>query len=169
MRIREARVEDAGPIAEIHVRAWQEGYRDLMPAPFLASLSATQREPLWRKRLAEGGGPTVLVAEQGAEIGGWAVCGASRDADAASRSGELHALNVFPPVWRSGFGKALGRAALERLAAARFSEATLWVLDGNERARRLYEALGFQPEPGSRRDYHGDGFAVPELRYRRVL
>jgi ribosomal protein S18 acetylase RimI-like enzyme len=140
-----------------------------MPAGYLAALSVLEREALWRKRFVEGGGPTVLVAERAAQIGGWTVYGASRDADAGDAVGELHALNVLPAAWRKGFGKALGVAALEGLAAAGFVEATLWVLAGNERARRLYEGLGFHAEPGSTRDYHGQGFVLPELRYRHPL
>jgi hypothetical protein len=40
MRIRLARPEDAGPIAEVHVAAWQAAYGGLMPDSYLDQLTA---------------------------------------------------------------------------------------------------------------------------------
>jgi hypothetical protein len=59
-------------------------------------------------------------------------------------------------------------AALERLAAAGFSEVTLWVLDANARARRFYQVDGFRADGAVKIDDRGT-FQLRELRYRRGL
>ena len=47
--IRDARPSDAHSIASVHVSSWQQAYLDLIPADFLASLTATlpKREAHW--------------------------------------------------------------------------------------------------------------------------
>ncbi|MBV9093965.1 MAG: hypothetical protein JO132_08830 [Streptosporangiaceae bacterium] len=59
-------------------------------------------------------------------------------------------------------------AALERLAAAGFEQAILWVLDSNVRARRFYEAGGWSTD-GAVKDDDSRGFRMTEVRYRRPL
>ena len=47
-------------------------------------------------------------------------------------------------------------------------DAVLWVLIGNERAKRFYRLDGWIPD-GQRRDEEVHGITVDELRYRRPL
>jgi hypothetical protein len=63
-------------------------------------------------------------------------------------------------------GRVLLRAAREQLTGGGFAVALLWVLSGNERAARCYEADGWRPDGVRRREELG-GTAVEELRYRR--
>ena len=65
-------------------------------------------------------------------------------------------------------GKALMDSALDVLRQAGFSEATLWVLATNERARRFYEVGGRAPDGAAKQD-DSRGFPITELRYRRQL
>ena len=58
-------------------------------------------------------------------------------------AGELGALYVDPQAWGTGLGQALIIEA-ERRLAERHAVAGLWVLAGNVRARRFYEAGGWQ-------------------------
>jgi RimJ/RimL family protein N-acetyltransferase len=44
----------------------------------------------------------------------------------------------------------------------------LWVLDANARARRCYERAGWAPD-GTEMTDDSRGFAIREVRYRRVL
>lgn len=80
--IRKALLTDANAIASLHIRSWQEAYRDLMPASYLNSLDATlaRRESSWARSIASGE-PEVFVAEVDAEVVGWVAAGASRDED----------------------------------------------------------------------------------------
>jgi RimJ/RimL family protein N-acetyltransferase len=54
------------------------------------------------------------------------------------------------------------------LARLGFLNAVLWVLPGNARARRFYEAAGWTLD-GFERTAEVMGIVVPELRYRRRL
>jgi RimJ/RimL family protein N-acetyltransferase len=49
-----------------------------------------------------------------------------------------------------------------------YLQVTLWVLDGNARARRFYEAAGFHPD-GAVEEDDRSGFALREVRYRKEL
>ena len=57
----------------------------------------------------------------------------------AAYDDSLRHLGVRPDRWGSG----LGREGVARAVAAGAS--TLWVLEANDRARRLYESLGWTP------------------------
>jgi len=167
MLLRPARATDARRIAEIHVRAWQSGYAGLMPVDYLASLSVTQSEERWRKSLEAG--TAVTLCERDGVGAGWISVGASRDSDAGVHVAELRALNVCPDHWGHGVGRLLCSDALRSLSEASFREITLWVVEGNARAIRCYESLGFALEPGAvQREPAGDAVTT-ELRYRRRL
>jgi hypothetical protein len=59
-------------------------------------------------------------------------------------------------------------AALGRLAEAGFTEATLWALDSNVRARRFYEAGGWSAD-GALKNDESRGFPMTEVRYHKSL
>ncbi len=75
---------------------------------------------------------------------------------------------VDPEAWGAGLGRALIVEA-ERRLAERHPVATLWVLRGNTRARRFYEAGGWRPDGTERRDRRVWGAAVDEVSYRKKL
>ena len=160
VRVRDAEPQDAAAIAACHVRTWQAAYAGLLPADFLAELDPAPRERIWREEIDRGG--DVLVAERDGRVIGFASVGPSRDEPDA---GELYAIYVEPDAWSTGAGRALMDAALARLAAAGFDEATLWVLEANLRARRFYECAGWSID-GGRQDLTLGGAAVAEIRYR---
>lgn len=167
LTIREARLDDARRIAEIHVRAWQEAYRGIMPDDYLAGLSVDSRAERWRETLARGG-RTVLVAEEGGVVAGWAIGGESRDADAPPRTAEVYAINIDPAAWRRGAGRLLLQHAAARFRRAEYERVTLWVLELNEAARRFYSMLGFTvdaADAGGRKAGDFGGRELIELRY----
>jgi ribosomal protein S18 acetylase RimI-like enzyme len=90
--------------------------------------------------------------------------GPSRDETAV---GELYAIYVDPDDWSRGAGRALIARAEERLAED-YGVATLWVLEGNPRARRFYEAAGWQVD-GARQAVERLGASPAEVRYRKRL
>lgn len=160
MRVAGAR--DAGGIAGVHVRAWQEGYRGLLPDELLDMLSVSERERQWYERLSGASREWVrtLAALQGGRIVGFcSIAAPSRDADAGPRTTELAALYVDPDHWGEGIADALMHATLELLVAsrARWQVMTLWMLEGNARALAFYRRYGFAPD-GVRR---ADGLTGP--------
>ncbi|MFP5379818.1 MAG: GNAT family N-acetyltransferase [Vicinamibacteria bacterium] len=135
-----------------------------MPDETLDRLSPEARATHWRQWL----GTTYLVAEHDGAVAGFAIAGPCRDEDATPSTGELIALNVDPAAWGSGCGAALVAAAERTLAARAYADAVLWVIESNERARRLYERAGWTADGESKQSSIG-GAAVPEVRYRKVL
>lgn len=165
--IRKALPSDAKAIAQVHIRSWQEAYRDLMPADYLNSLEATlaRRESSWMGAIASGESP-VWVAELDNQVVGWISVGASRDEDiAAGNVGEVMAIYVLAGYWHKGVGLALWNTGVHYLAAQQYPRATLWVLAGNERAIRFYRRAGCVEEPGTERTLHRGGVALVEVRY----
>jgi GNAT superfamily N-acetyltransferase len=77
-------------------------------------------------------------------------------------------INVLPAAWGTGVGPRLLAAATERLVALGFTEAVLWVVKGNARARRFYEREGWAPDGGEKRQVFGDRL-VREVRYATPL
>ncbi len=161
--IRPARDGDAGRLAEIHVAAWREAYREILPAAQLAGLSVVRRTRNWELWLAA---PSVLtwVDERGGRPVGFATLGPLRAHGRTSRSlGELRMLYVDPEHWRRGIGRDLLERVLDAARERGFSQIVLWVLTQNLRARAFYSALGFEPDR-TRQDTVG-GHPVDETRY----
>jgi ribosomal protein S18 acetylase RimI-like enzyme len=167
MVCRDAVVEDGLAIARVWVAAWQAAYRELMPATYLAGLDAAAAAPVFEREPRSNS--SVLVLELDGDIVGVSRYGASRDSDAAPGTGEVIAINLHPSVWRRGLGRGLLRETQQRLSERGFSEATLWVLHGNTRARKFYEALGWRLDGVEKHDDKLTGFALHEVRYRIAL
>jgi ribosomal protein S18 acetylase RimI-like enzyme len=169
--IRRATTNDAARITETHVRSWQSAYRGIIPQDYLDSLDPAERLIARQQMLAlvNWGVGGVLVAEDESGLTGFADFGPTRDADKdPGLVGEIRAIYLAPAAWGRGHGRELMTASLSGLTAVGYVEATLWVLDRNERARGFYEAAGFRAD-GCVKEYDGPGFTLPEVRYRRLL
>lgn len=167
MLIRPAQPDDALHIARVHVRAWQVGYRHLLPGDYLARLDPRERAQRYDFANQDLQRPKTVVVEEDGIIRGFATTSPARDADTPD-SGELCALYVDPDAWGRGLGTALLSAARLRLVEQGFRHAMLWLLAGNQRAERLYCADGWAPD-GQARTESMRGVTVDEVRYRRSL
>jgi len=165
---RPAGPSDADAIARVHVTAWQAAYRDLLPSDVLAALSVERRAARWAADLA-GATATVTVTRVALEDGqvcGFASVGPCRDPDLRdSGAWELYAIYLAPTAWGRGIGRDLLAAALREVPAG-VPVVSLWVLEGNARGRRFYEAAGFVAD-GRRQMIEIGGVTVPEVRYVR--
>lgn len=162
--MRLATVDDAERVGEVHVRAW-EAYRGLLPDDFLDGLDAVERGERWRRNLSEGRRDApLLVAERDGLVLGMCAFGPDRDGSC----GEVWMINVSPEAWGTGVGQPLFDRAVEGLSDAGYTEAVLWVLEGNARARRFYERNGWQPDGAVKEETFGDQVAR-EIRYRISL
>jgi ribosomal protein S18 acetylase RimI-like enzyme len=142
LSVRFATIDDAGRIADIHVRAWQAAYRNIIPDKVLSTLSVESRTQSWLQQIT-GDVVTVLVAEIEAQLCGWIAFGQSRDAD-TPLAAEVYAIYLEPNLVRRGIGRTLWAEALKRLTAAGDELVLVWVLEANAPARRFYEAMGGQ-------------------------
>lgn len=160
MELRAAVPSDAMGVAHVHVRAWQDGYRGLMPDAYLDQLRPEERAA--RYTFGRADGPQTTVAIRGGVIAGFATIITSDD------GAELAALNVDPAAWRTGVGTALIAHARAQLAATGATEAVLWMLVGNARAQAFYERDGWRVTQ-ARRQATVWGATVDEVALRRPL
>ena len=131
--IRPAELQDAEAIALVHVQSWQAAYRGLLPQHVLDGLSVERRAASWRSSLSSPDSQTLVAVDPGTgRVGGFVNVGPSRDDDSGPDVGELRAIYVAEEWWSAGTGRRLHDAGL-RLLCGTFGEATLWVLDSNER------------------------------------
>jgi GNAT superfamily N-acetyltransferase len=155
-RIRPLVIEDCDELARVHVQVWREAYAEHMPADYLAGLDPRAFAEGWRHRaLAPDRGSRTLVA-RGTEgrVAGFIAVGPSRDEDAPTPD-ELYALNVVAAAYGTGLAQALLDEGLGD------QDATLWVVEGNLRARSFYTRNGFVLE-GARSAHEATG--APEVR-----
>lgn len=167
MWIRDAVIGDARAIAQVHVRSWQAAYRGLLPADVLDGLSIDERARTWTTWLAAVEPPAAVLVVQDERILGFAAVGARRGG--AADEGELRAIYLAPDAWDRGAGRLLHAAAVARLQEAEFATATLWVLEGNERAIRFYRRAGWRLDGTFRMDVGPAGVELPELLMRQAL
>jgi ribosomal protein S18 acetylase RimI-like enzyme len=167
--LRTACREDAEAIGRVTVDAWRRAYPGLLPRGYLDGLDVGERVAFWRGALTDPPpGAKVFVACSGAAVVGFAACGPEEFGSAVTGRGQVYALNVTPAAWGRGAGTALLTACHERLVAAGYAEAVLWVLPGNRRARDLYERHGWRTD-GVEKPVELFGITVLELMYRRRL
>jgi GNAT superfamily N-acetyltransferase len=163
--LRSATAEDAAGLARVSVDSWRVAYRGLVPQDYLDALSYEEREWGWDGRLRQSGlEPWVLQVD--GRIGGFVILVEARSVDGGPGVGELEGIYLHPTLFGLGLGRRLMELALERLLARGHTEAVLWVLDGNRRAERFYEAAGWQREDVVRPHPRLGG---PLRRYRRSL
>ena len=164
LTIRNAEARDAHAIAKIQVNASRIAYAGIF-STVSSTMTVESRMPVWRDFIAVAGGQQrLLVAEQSAEIRGYAHFGPTRDRDqSASPVAELYSIYVTPERWRHGIGSGLLIQSTKLLGEAGFASCTLWVLAQNGNARHFYERHGWQPD-GTERPVDGP---ILEVRYRK--
>ena len=165
--LRLAEPTDALAVAHVHVRSWQAAYRGLLPEDYLGQLRPEDRAPTYDFATLDPRRPRTMVAVADGLILGFATTMPSRDQDLPEHA-ELCALYVDPEHWGRGIGVALVSAARDHLHELGFRQALLWVLVGNARAERFYQADRWAPD-GTRRTDLVWGISVDEVRYQRRL
>jgi ribosomal protein S18 acetylase RimI-like enzyme len=163
-----ATIADTGAIAKVHIQSWQLAYRGLLPDDYLDNLAVSARETLWREVLSAGNS-TVIKAVENDELIGFICFGESRDADADVGTAEIMAFYVAPEHWRNGIGSALWQSCHLQLKELGYQAVTLWLLVGNIRAARFYEAQGFHLDTGMVESSTIAETTVLEQRYRHFL
>ena len=141
MQIRRIRRDEGSALRELRLRALLES-----PDAFESRYRASSQQPDshwadWARRAASGDEECLFVAEAETEliglIGAFTVSG---------RPNNRHviAMWVDPGHRHHGIGTELIRTVVEWCRACGVGTAGLWVIDGNDGARRLYEREGFR-------------------------
>ncbi len=171
MKISEARPADAPRLESLRVRAWRDAYPGLVEQHVLEDLDPDDPTSIlvWRNLIDQGEMRVAIAENEGGDLLGFcAVAAPSRDAEEPKDVAEVVALYVDPGHFRAGVGRALMKAVLGRLRESEhgWKECTVWTLEQNERALKLYEGLGFTRDGSSRTEQH---WKCPDIRLRLLL
>ncbi len=148
---------DAAELARVHVRAWRETYQGLLPAAYLERMSVVTHARRFRAALMSASPREVLLVAEGA--GGLVgYCGAA----AAGEIGEIFTLYLVRRAQGRGFGGRMLVGAARGLAGLGARRLSVWVLEGNLRARAFYRHMG--AGYAERRPARGFGGLI-EVRY----
>jgi ribosomal protein S18 acetylase RimI-like enzyme len=164
--VREATLADVPALARVQVASWRSAYRGLLPEQVIEAQTEERRRALWQRVLGAGD-HGMLVAERAQQVIGFGQLMASRD-PGAEHTGEVAALYIDPEHWRSGAGRALLTACIERSRQRGDRALTLWVLSSNAAARRFYERMGLAPDGETKNELRPGG-TLFEVRYRIPL
>ena len=164
---RPALAADAAGIAEAIVSAWRESYAGLVCGDFLEALDVQRIAEVWRRDPASTRAFRQVLLAEGFVVG--AASGGPASGAVQLERAELYSINVHPQHWGRGAGRLLLSASEGRLRDAGFSRATLWVIAGNTRARRFYEAAGWRPSGEERTTSELTGRPLHEIGLEREL
>jgi GNAT superfamily N-acetyltransferase len=155
--LRPARTADLPLVGDLHFRSRAAAYAHLLRPSTLEFGGDGGLAAWWTERWKweqETHRLTVATVDDG--LVGFTYIGPSPDEGVT----ELYAIHVDPSYVGTGVGRQLMEDALPHLGP----RAVLWVLPGNERARRFYESGGWRADGATRVDTMGDE-EVQHLRY----
>ena len=164
--VRVATVCDASDIGHLQVLSWQVAYRGHMPDEFLNNLSVQKSVNKWRELTRDPNKTVLVIDDDRGRVAGFSILVVSRDTDARPMTAEVGATYIHPDKWRKGLGRALLSESIDQERQWGFHEITLWVLEGNLRARSFYESIGFSLDGTAKTVDRAEGFSIKEVRYR---
>jgi ribosomal protein S18 acetylase RimI-like enzyme len=122
---------------------------DDLPEDERGRLTRDRWEKDLRRRLApyvEGGRTEAYVAEEGGTVVGYLLLGEGGGFLTSEAHGFIFDVWVAPDQRGKGLGKHLVEWAVQWAKSRGFRKIKLEVSESNERARHIYEELGFRPE-----------------------
>lgn len=160
--IRPARLDDAEGIARAHTASWRSSYRGLLPDAVLARIDVDQRTASWR-RVLQDRSILTLVAYDVTHHDIVGLCDAGPSRGGSGYAAEVYRIYVEHHAKRHGLGRAMFEQVTDWLRIRQLHSLIIWVLDGNQHARRFYEAMGGRP--ASRVLSAVSGFPIIEQSY----
>jgi GNAT superfamily N-acetyltransferase len=176
--VRQATLSDAEQIARVQTASWQSSYRGILPDSILDTMDPVRRIGSRREILADSGALNLVAYDTThGDLVGFANAGPSRkqghpeiapedarhDLPRLARLGELYEIYILDRAKRYGLGRELFETVTDWCRSRHMVTMVVWVLEGNQHARRFYEAMG--GEISSRAHTTVRGFAVVELAY----
>jgi GNAT superfamily N-acetyltransferase len=154
MVIRAARPADAGRLAGVQLESALTAFAHIFPESVAKPIPA-EIEAEWAGFIDDPA-VTVLLAEMAGDVGAGVVFGDIAEV-APPGYGLLAKLYVRPELFGLGVGTKLYEIAVAELRTAGWERLWLWVLEGNTRARHMYERRGWVAQPERRTDWPGSG------------
>jgi GntR family transcriptional regulator len=160
-RFRLAEPDDAPALARVFVSSWRDGYPGIVEQSVLDGLDEADIADWLSRVMSSNGLTTWVVASAGEEVVAFSRHGEDPD---DARRGHIYSLYVLPEAGGKGIGRALLEHSLQVLSGRGLTTVTLWVFEGNLRAQRLYNSLGFGPDGARRVEPE---YGAQEIRMRR--
>jgi L-amino acid N-acyltransferase YncA len=139
MRVRDALLEDAAVIAEVHLASWKTTYPGIIDQGYIDELRVEDGAARWVTRLTEKTA-IILVAEDESGVFGFAAGGGIVH-PVDGYEGELAAIYLLASHQRKGAGAALTRRMASELRRQGFRNMVVWVLRENP-ACGFYQRMG---------------------------
>jgi GNAT superfamily N-acetyltransferase len=141
MLLRASTSDDRRQTSAIRRLAWQQTYRDLLPAHVIEAATSPKRkrtllvaEEILKSRVE-------FVAEEKGRIVGFVAGGLPRDVIGQADC-ELWAIYVDPHRHSQGLGRKLFERFRQAMREQGRKRMILWALEENQSARRFYERMG---------------------------
>lgn len=160
--VREACLEDATALAQLHASSWQRTYRGQLTDAFLDGPILEERMALWHARLANPSlNQGIWVATRADQLVGLACAYAQYDHHWGTLLENLHVAHEHK---RQGVGQLLFETVKQWAARTHQADRLhLWVLASNHAAQRFYQGLNALHEESGH--WHApDGSCLPQLR-----
>ena len=138
IQIRPAVPADMEAVGRLYTDSWQRTYRGLLPDQELDEMTAEASTGKWTSYL-ERKENAMFVLERSGAVAGFAAC---RPLPERENSALLDSLHVAPEAQGGGWGRKLIAQAARWARERGYRELTVYVVQGNHRAERLYRRLG---------------------------
>ena len=138
IEIRPAVSADMEAVGRLYTDSWQRTYRGLLPDQELDEMTAEASTGKWTSYL-ERKENAMFVLERSGAVAGFAAC---RPLPERENSALLDSLHVAPEAQGGGWGRELIAQAARWARERGYRELTVYVVQGNHRAERLYRRLG---------------------------
>ena len=155
---REATPEEAGTIAQLHARSWQQHYQGILRDAYLSVEVHEDRLAVWHERFRHPKETQhIIVATSQGDLCGFACTYVRHDPQWGALLDNLHVV----PSWQGqGVGRTLMQASARWVKQQNATEGIyLWVFEENTAARAFYERLGGVNQEKATVDNPGGGQA----------
>jgi GNAT superfamily N-acetyltransferase len=159
--------DDAAAIVRVQLETWRTSYADVLSAGELDALDPDELAERWVRTISapKDARMRVLVALERAELRGFALVHPSYDPDSDQvADGEVGEFVVGPAHRRAGHGSRLLQAAMDTLAADRFTRAVWWVGATDDALRTFVTESGWEPDGAHRELAAENGSTIKQVR-----
>jgi L-amino acid N-acyltransferase YncA len=165
--IREAKIEDASGIANVHVDSWIETYTGIVPDKYLSTLSKEKKQEMWESIISSNKPKQyTFVAEVNGAIVGFINGGEAKEKEHGF-DGELRAIYLLQNHQGKKIGKAMFNKLSESLKNDSIKNMYLWVLRDNASVD-FYKGMG-GIKGNSKEDEIGCKILMEDLYYWKAL
>lgn len=164
--------DDATSIVRVQLASWRASFADLIPAEELDAIDPGELAERWTTTLSspKDARMRVLVALERADVRGFALVHPSYDPDADQvADGEVGEFVIAPEHQRAGHGSRLLQAAVDTLAADKFTRAVWWVGATDDALRAFVTESGWEADGAHRELATETGETLKQIRLHTAI